>query len=184
MPAFTVPSLTSDMISHQERYCQPTNERHLSTYPAQFIQPPQQPNECAIPVKDWIPLIFTVLPANYTYIFSTRYALRSENFPFCYSYNSLALFHWKPDYWSFRIGSTHGSGFHSAVTTCRLSGFISHRENLLFRRQTVCLYLRLSGTTRHLLCFHIPVSVHTLTQGHDKSILLLFPRCQTPDSQI
>lgn len=80
-------------------------------------------------------------------------------------------------------GSRHGTGFHSAVTTCRLSGlFLPHGRRQFFRRQAFCLYLRHYGTTRHLLLLCIHGRIHILSKGYDRSILLLFPRCQTPGS--
>ena len=103
-------------------------------------------------------------------------------FPFSYSYKILSYttfsgLHWKPDCGLSRTRDSGHAGPCSAVTSCRCSGWFSHGERLLFRRQNFCFHLHLDGTTWHLLHSHSWRNSHPAKRAMTEVSLLLIPRC-------
>lgn len=109
---------------------------------------------------------------------------KMTKFPFSYSYKILSYttfsgLHWKPDWGLSRTRDSGHAGPCSAVTSCRCSGWFSHGERLLFRRQNFCFHLHLDGTTWHLLHSHSWRDSHPA-----RGLWQRYPFCWFPDAHI
>lgn len=139
----------------------------------------------ATPAKDWLPLIFTVLPAIRLFIVYFLNMCEKTNFPFSYSYEMLSY----TVFWTFTgnqifsLSKTRRTRHFPSALWLPATGVLDYSptwKGLLFWRQHFCFHLHLYGKALHLeqfYCFFL-IKFTFYQRAMTEVSLLLIPRCR------